>query len=288
MKWMLQLLVFSIQLTAAPFTVATYNLEFYIDSPALGREPKSAESKAAIRAAIHAINPDVIAFQEMGSTNALLELRTTLEKEGLRYPHWEHVRGHDTNLHVAFLSKHPIVARRPHTNENYLLKGRRFQVARGFGEIDVNMPDGTKLTLLSAHLKSKRQSVEADQQEMREEEAILLREKIDAALKRTANLVVLGDLNDGVASRSTRTILGRGQTKLIDTRPGESSGRSGRRAIVLTHFYAAEETYIRIDYILAGPGLRGAFQPEKSGVLARPDWGVASDHRPVSATFDLN
>jgi endonuclease/exonuclease/phosphatase family metal-dependent hydrolase len=283
------LLFFTLQALGASFSVATFNLEFYVDAPTLGRNPKSEESKRAIASAIAAMNPDVIALQEMGSTNALLELRARLQRAGVNYPHWEHVRAWDANLHLAFLSKLPIVARRHHTNESFLLNGRRFRVTRGFGEIDVEV-DRRKITLLSAHLKSKRQTGEADQQEWREEEALLLREKIDAFFKRVPNgrLIVLGDLNDGISSRSTRGIMGRGNTRLFDTRPGEPGGAEPNRSIVWTHFYAAEEIFSRIDYILASPALRRGYRPERSRVHASPEWGVASDHRPVLAVFELN
>lgn len=288
------LLLFLVALEAAgePLRVAAYNVEFYIHAPALGREPKTEASRQAVRKALVEMNADVVALAEMGSTNALIELRSALEKDGLVYPHWEHVRAADPNLHLAFLSKLPIKARRHHTNESFLLNGRRFQVARGFGEIEVETPGKQRLTILSAHLKSKRQTGEADQQDLREEEALLLREKIDQFFGRSPNghLLVMGDLNDGPASRSTKTILGRGRTKLIDTRPVERSGGilKASRSIAWTHFYAAEDTYSRIDYILASPSLRAAFRPEQCRVIAFPEWGAASDHRPILAVFDLN
>ena len=47
-------------LSAAPLTVATYNLEFYVDSPALGVPPKNPEARALIREAIRRLNPDVL------------------------------------------------------------------------------------------------------------------------------------------------------------------------------------------------------------------------------------
>jgi endonuclease/exonuclease/phosphatase family metal-dependent hydrolase len=292
MKWLAPIFLLVLQLSAETLRVASYNVEFYIDQPALGREPKAEASRRAVRQALLKLNADVLALQEMGGTNALMELRASLEKEGLKYSHWEHVRASDPTLHLAFLSKLPIKARRHHTNESYLLKGRRFEVARGFGEIEVETAGRQRITIMTAHLKSKRQTGEADQQDMREEEAMLLREKIDAFFSRSpaGHLLVMGDLNDGPASRSTRTVVGRGRTKLIDTRPVEAAEPTSghRKGIAWTHFYAAEETYSRIDYILASPSLREEHRPRESRVLAFPDWGAASDHRPVLAVFELN
>ena len=101
---------------AETFRVATYNVENYLDQPTESRPHlKSAEARAKIRESICALNPDVIALQEMGGVSALQELPASLKADGLDYPHWEHVSGFDTNIHVAVLSKFPIIARRPCT-----------------------------------------------------------------------------------------------------------------------------------------------------------------------------
>jgi endonuclease/exonuclease/phosphatase family metal-dependent hydrolase len=283
-------------LFAGTLTIATYNVEFYVDRPTLGNPPKSEQSRAIIREGIRALNPDLLALQEVGTTNALLELRASLKAEGLHFPHWEYVRGWDTNLHVAFLSKHPITATRHHTRESFLHQGRRFHVSRGFGEIELEF-EKHRITFLTAHLKSKRQSPEADQEEIRFEEATLLREKIDAhfAKNGNANLVVLGDFNDGINTRTYSTLLGRGKTKLFDTTPHERNGdtlpnsnpRYDPRRITWTHFYAKEETFSRIDMILLSPNLQKHYRPEQSYVLALPNWGAASDHRPVCVKLEF-
>jgi hypothetical protein len=67
---------------AGTFRVATYNVENYLDQPTESRHlVKSAEARAKIRESIKAMNPDVLAFEEMGTTNALLELRASLKAE---------------------------------------------------------------------------------------------------------------------------------------------------------------------------------------------------------------
>src|SRR5438309_4901514 len=211
---------------ADTFSVVTYNLENYLDESAGGRRPKSEAAKAEIRGSIRALKPDVLAIQEMGRTNALLELRASLKSEGLDYPYWEHVAGFDTNIHVAVLSKLPFAARRPHTNEVFLLNGRRFHVSRGFAEVDIQVNTNYKFTLVAAHLKSQREVPEADEAELREQEAIVLREIIDRRLRTNpnVNLIVLGDFNDLKDSRPVRTVIGRGKNRMIDTRPAERNG----------------------------------------------------------------
>ena len=171
MKQILLWFLLARQLFAGSFTVGTYNLELYTDTPIFNLPPKSEEARKIIRQSIKALNADILALQEIGSPKGLQELRAALKNDGVDYPYFEHVISYDTNLHLAFLSKYPITRRNPHTNENFLFQGRRFHVLRGFAEIEVEMPGNFRCTLITAHLKSKRIAVEADQQGLREEEA---------------------------------------------------------------------------------------------------------------------
>ena len=291
------LLLFPALLNGETFRVATYNVENYLDQPTESRRyPKSAEARAKIREGIRALKPDVLALEEMGTTNALLELRDSLKAEGLDFPFWEHVSGHDTNIHVAVLSKFPFTARRPHTNDQFLLSGRRFHVSRGFAEVDIKVNPNYSFTLIAAHLKSRRPVAVADEAELRLEEAKVLREIIDAdlAANPNANLVVLGDFNDTYNTASTKAVIGRGKTKLIDTRPAERNGdnapnpipRFEPRNITWTHYYGVEDTYSRIDYIFLSPGMAREWVKDETYILMIPNWGVGSDHRPLVATFN--
>ena len=284
--------------SAETFRVATYNVENYLDEPTGTRHPKSVEAKAKIQESIKALKPDVIAFEEMGSLSAFHELRESLKKEGLDFPYWEHITGFDTNIHVAVISKFPFTASHPHTNDNYLLNGRRFQVKRGFAELGIKVNDNYSFTLLAAHLKSKLKSETADEDEMRFEEAKILREKVDALLKANpnVNLVVLGDFNDTHNSKPIKEIIGsRGKNQLIDTRPAERNGdnqpnptnpRYLPRNVTWTHHYGVEDTYSRIDYILLSHGMAREWVTNETYVLTIPNWGIGSDHRPLVATFE--
>jgi len=287
------------QLQAETFRVATYNVANYLDQPTESRRfTKSAAAKAKIRESILAMKPDVIAFEEMGSPSALQELRGSLKAEGLDFPHWEHVTGYDTNIHVAVLSRFPIVARHPHTNDNFLLSGRRFQVSRGFAEVDIKVNDNYTFTLLAAHLKSRRPVPEADEAELRMEEAKLLRAKVDVLLAANpdANVVVLGDFNDTKDSKSTKAVISHGKHKLVDTRPAERNGDNLPNPnpawepmnITWTHFYGKEDTYSRIDYIMLSPGMAREWVTNESYVVTIPNWGLGSDHRPIMATFSTD
>ena len=276
--------------------VATFNVENYLDVPAGTRPAKTPEAKSKVREIILAMKPDVLALQEMGGTNALLELRDSLKSAGLDFPHWEHITGFDTNIHVAVLSRFPFAARRPHTNDGFLLSGRRFRVSRGFAEVDVQVNPTYSFTLITAHLKSRRPVPQADEAELREQEAIMLREKINArfAANPNVNLIVLGDLNDGKDSPSTKNVIGnRGKTQLFDTRPAERNGdnqpnpnpRYEPRTITWTHHYGVEDSYSRIDYILISAGMKREWLPNETYAVTSSNWGMASDHRPIIAGF---
>lgn len=294
--------LFAVALTASAqsetFRLATYNVENYLDQPTETRRfTKSEEAKAQVRANLLALKPDVLAIQEMGQLSALLELQASLKRDGLDLPHYEFVQGWDTNIHVCVLSRFPIAARRPHTNESFLLSGRRFQVSRGFAEVDVQVTPDYQLTLFVAHLKSRRPIPDADEGEMRLAEAKLLREKVEAriAANPNVNLVVCGDLNDNYNSPGVKALIGRGKNALVDTRPAERNGHNKPnpanprwfpRNVAWTHYYGVEDSYSRLDYILLSPGLAWEWVKSDTYALTLPNWGIGSDHRPIVATFD--
>ena len=293
----LNFVLLTLSLRADSFRVAEYNVENYLDQPTETRHViKSPEARAKVRESIRALDPDIIALEEMGTTNALLELRASLKTDGLDLPYWEHVQGADTNIHVAVLSRFPIVTRHSHTNEAFLLDGKRFFVSRGFADIDIQVATNFTFTLIAAHLKSKRPVPEADESELRLQEAKVLRHIVDGHLKTDPNakLIVLGDFNDVKSSEPIKEVIGRGKSRLIDTRPAERNGDHPTNAnahfepmtVTWTYYYGVEDSYSRIDYILLSPAMARFWSPEETYVSKVPDWGVGSDHRPIVAGFE--
>jgi endonuclease/exonuclease/phosphatase family metal-dependent hydrolase len=281
---------------AETFCVATYNVENYLDQPTATRpEIKSAAAKAKIRESIRAMNPDVLALEEMGTTNALLELRASLKAEDQDFPFWEYVQGADPDIHVAILSKLPILARHPHTNEDFLLDGRRLSVRRGFAEVEIRAATNFTFTLIAAHLKSRRITADMDESAVRLAEAHTLREIVTNRLAANpqAKIIVLGDFNDLKNSEPIRTLIGRGKFKLTDTRPAERNGdnlpgpnpRYEPFDITWTHYYGLEDSYSRIDYILLSPAMSKTWLPSETYIPTLPNWGLGSDHRPIVAGF---
>jgi endonuclease/exonuclease/phosphatase family metal-dependent hydrolase len=275
--------------------IATYNVENYVVVATDNRAAKTEASRQRVVEAFRLLEADVVALQEVGGLAGLTELQQRLGRAGLDYPHAEWVSGFDTNIQVALLSRHPIVARRSHPEERFLLRGKRFRTSRGILEVDIEVPPSYRFTLMSAHLKSRRETGAAPQEEIREHEARVLRRLIDARLRARPdlNLVVLGDFNDTHTSLALRTLRGRGATALVDTRPAERNGdplpssRTGAspRNVAWTYFYEREDLYSRVDYLLISQGMAREWDPRETFVLAFPHWGEASDHRPVAATF---
>jgi endonuclease/exonuclease/phosphatase family metal-dependent hydrolase len=294
------LTLFTLNACAERFRVVTYNVENYLDQPTeMRREVKSEEAKRQVRASLLALKPDVLALEEMGQLSALKELQASLKAEGLDLPHLEFVQGWDTNVHVCVLSKFPIVARRSHTNETFLLSGRRFHVSRGFSEVDIQVTPAYQFTLLGAHLKSRRAVPDADEAEMRLEEARILRAKVDSLLAANpnVNLLVCGDLNDNYDAPSVKAVVASGKHKLVDTRPAERNGdnqanpsnpRWFARNVAWTHYYGKEDVFSRLDYILLSAGMAKKWVPQESFILHVPNWGMASDHRPIMVTIDTD
>lgn len=279
--------------SAPAFRVATFNVENYLVRPVPGRKPKPESSRDHVARLIAESRADVVALQEVGDADALWDLQRRLGGMGFPLPHAEIARGHDTNICVAVLSRFPFLHRRQHTNEAFLLDGRRLRASRAFAEVSFAPNPAHRVVLLVAHLKSKRAVGLAAESEMREQEARLLRERADAILRADldANLVVCGDFNDTPDSPALRALVGRGPMALIDTRPAEpmdagTAPAATRRSITWTHHFAREDAYTRIDYILVSRGLAREWRREDTRIHATPDWGLASDHRLLVAGFD--
>ena len=59
----------------------------------------------------------------------------------------------------------------------------------------------------------------------------------------------------------------------------------GLPAVFKQHSRNVDDTYSRIDYILLSKSMAKEWIPSETYVLASPNWGLASDHRPLVASF---
>ncbi|MCG3149927.1 MAG: hypothetical protein PCFJNLEI_03394 [Verrucomicrobiae bacterium] len=270
--------------TNSTLIIGTYNVENwnYIERNKKPNQPKSAAAKQAVVNVIVATQPDVLGLQEMGNTNDFAELRTMLEKNGLVYPHWEHVQGPDKDRHVCLLSKFPIVARNSRTDYSYDLNGQIDRISRGLLDVSVRVNDQYWFRALVVHLKSKRQVENAPGQALvRLEEAKLVRAHLGKILKHDAhaNLITLGDFNDTPDSPPFQTILGEPPFSLFPLPAKTARGYEG------THLWRARGEWSRIDHLLASPGLSNEYVAGSATIREGKDDSEASDHRLVSAKF---
>ncbi|MDB6135521.1 MAG: Endonuclease/Exonuclease/phosphatase family protein [Verrucomicrobiales bacterium] len=266
-----------------------WNLKNYVHvagPPPAGstEKPKARREVIAVAAMLGTLQPDILGVCEMGTSADLAALQAELKKAGTDLPHSEWVAGPDPSRHLALLSRFPITARQPATQLRYMLDDSQFPVQRGFLDVTVQPAPDYTLRLVGAHLKSRLDVPDADQELMRRNEAHLLRQYVDSTLTAApeTNLLVYGDFNDTRDQPTVKAVKGvRGAAAaLTEIAAADDSGQRW------TFYYPEGDVYSRIDFLLASAGLmpevrKGhAFLPGGGGV-----WSRGSDHRPVTLDF---
>lgn len=272
-------------LSAREVTLVAYNLENYRVESSGPARPKAMVSREAVVRSLTRLNPDVIGVCEMGSPEALHELRDRLHLAGLKLPELEWVPGPDPDRHLALLSRYPIRMRQSRERVPYELHGTPQLVRRGFLDVTLECAPRVSLRLVGAHLKSRLPAPEG-QEEIRRREARLLREHVEGILKREpgCRLVVYGDFNDTRDQPAIREILGPrgGEAALQDVLAEDELGDRW------TYHWRSGDVYSRIDYILLSRGLSASLVWGSARVGRDADWREASDHRPVSVRFRIS
>ena len=93
--------------------------------------------------------------------------------------------------------------------------------------------------------------------------------------------IILGDFNDAPRSKPLRRFLKKGeQTLAVMLEPIDSRGEKW------THYWEAEGSYSRIDYILISPSLASRVEPSSVRIIDIPESKIGSDHRMVAARVD--
>lgn len=276
---------------AERITVATYNLENYLSADRVvdgvyHREyPKPEDEKTALRTVIRAINADVIAFQEMGTLPYLRELQRDLAKEGCEYRFAELLEGKDADRHVAVLSRRPFTAVTRHTDLTFNYFKAPETVKRGLLEVRVKV-GSADLAIFAVHLKSRFTDRSDDPMSAlrRAGEATAVRDRVlsEFADPDSERFLIVGDFNDVPKSRPLAALTRRGKTKIADLLSAVDS-----RGEIWTHFYRKEESYSRIDYILASPGLTDEVVGGRARIVDLPETLLASDHRPVVVVIEV-
>ena len=277
---------------AETLTIATYNVENYTPADRMTEAgyrkgyPKPESEKQALRTVIRHLNADILALHEMGGTPYLEELRRDLKADGLEYPYATLLEGPDADRHIALLARRTPKAVKPHANVEFTYFGARERVKRGLLEATFATEAGD-LTIFAVHLKSRFTDRPDDPQSVarRIAEATAVR---DIVLRRFPvpageRFLILGDCNDGTASKAVQHLLARGKTGIAKLLPATDS-----RGEMWTHYYHAGESYSRVDHIMISAGLQPAVKEGAARIFDAPETRLASDHRPVTVTFELD
>ena len=255
----------------------SYNLKNYL-TMRRGKEYKGkpeSEIKALI-AIIAEQKPHILGVSEIGTTQDLLDLQSRLKAKGIDLPHYEYTGGADKVRHQGLLSRFPIIAKNSQRDLSYELEGQTRIISRGI--LDATIDTGErKLRFLGVHLKSKRPIEEADQELIRQNEAHLVRNYADSILTEDLEspLFIYGDFNDTIRSKTLSIMKGRSNAKkaMPDFYFKDDSEN------LWTYFWAREQIYSRIDYILFSKATRPLLVGKESGIVDVPNWQEASDHR---------
>ena len=266
----------------------TYNVENWLTTerringkPAKGKS-KPEKQKQAVIQLLTRHTPDVIGLCEIGTPDDLAEIQGRLKSAGLNLPYSHFTGGIDPVRHLGLLSRFPIKATANAAETTFPLAGRTFSINRGI--LDASVIAHQKMyRFVGAHLKSKRESDQGDQEAIRFNEARLLRRHVDSILQENANarLIIYGDFNDTRASPSIKTIVGNANrsTDLMAIRVKDS------RQETWTHRWDMNDLYSRIDYIMVSEALRKEVDLSNAKIIDDAGWEDASDHRPVMAVF---
>jgi len=266
------------------FSVMSYNLKLfsYMDRDRDGQEDdfKPESEIAPLVALICEIKPDVLAMQELGSDESLTLLQQRLMECGIHYEFRDSLLNPGAFANLGILSRFPITRTEPLTNLSYSIKGKNFNVQRGFQQVDIQVNSTFNFRLINVHLKSKLFH-ESGQTEMRRNEARLLSAHVRKLQKDSTNthLVICGDFNDSYRSAAMRELIGTAESNLTDLRLEDEFGDRW------THYYSGEQSYARIDYFLVNPQMESRWIENKSGIVRDRRANDASDHRPIISVF---
>ncbi len=271
----------------AALRVATYNVRNYLsmDRRVEGRfrrdYPKPESEKRVVRDTIVEVAPDVLALQEIGSEEYLLELRDDLARAGLVYKHYALMNGYDQVRHVAALWNDNVeITVVEHDDLSFNYFGERFFVSRGLLELKIEgESDAAFSSIFILHLKSKYTTDKRDYQSLKRRtlEAQAARGRILKLYPEPgkSRYVIVGDLNDTPDSSATRRMLTKGDLELSRIVSCKDS-----RGMVWTHFYKKGGSYSQVDYVLVSPGW-GKARKLSGRIVDRKNYYEGSDHRLV-------
>jgi len=273
--------------------VASYNVKNYLvmDRLVAGywREdyPKPEIENGIIRSMIRRVSPDILALQEIGEPHYLNELWRDLNGSGIgHYKHSYWVRGeNDEQRHLALLSRLPIISKKSHLNIEFSYFNETVRPRRGLMEVEFRTK-GKTWRLFNLHLKSKWTERKDDPQaaDLREKEARAMRDFIRRTYLPETNPthMIVGDFNDFKNTAPLRRFLKVNKTVLSHMLPCRDS-----LGYFWTHYYAKQDSYDRLDYLLASPSMKEHYLEGSARIADYLRCLEGSDHRMVYADFEF-
>ena len=264
-------------------TFCSYNLKNWLTMErSIGKPPtpKPEAERSQVVKTLAAIHPDILGICEIGTADDLAELQQRLQAAGVDLPYTELAHGSHPARRLALLSRLPIKTRNTQTTLTYQIGAQTLPFQRGILDVTIAITPTFDLHLLGVHLKSMRTVSEADQSEMRRNEARLLRLHIDSIFTQEPGACILayGDFNAHRNEPSLAEIMGSprsAETSLTDVLLRDANGE------VWTHFWDTADIYSRLDYCFTSRLLRPHIDTRSSFVHADRDFYKASDHRPL-------
>lgn len=277
--------------TSEPVRFVAYNVWNYlgmnrrIDGEMVENAPKPEEEIEALIEMLKLGNPDIVGLCEIQPLPYLGDLQERLKVAGIDLPHAHFVTAPDGRPRsLALLSRFPIVASNSQDSLVYRASGKTLPHSRGILDATIQVNPNYQLRLIGLHLKSKREVPDADQGLMRQIEATMAREHVEAILeaKPETNLIVYGDINDTRNQPAPKLLRGKfgSDTYLNELKLEDTAG------FRWTHHWDWEEIYAKIDFILTNSGVKPEVDELQSRIIDHPLWETASDHRPLLVTID--
>ena len=248
--------------------------------------PKPEIEKKAARSIIRSVNPDILAIQEIGDYPYLVELWMDLNETGgpyFPYAIWMPTIKDDEIRHLAYLSKFNPIAISKYTDLEFSYFEAVEKSGRGLLEVTFSRL-GQNFHIFNVHLKSMWTERKDDPMAAirREKEARVMRDLIRKKYppEGKSEYLIMGDFNDYKDSAPLRRFMMVNDTHLSS--PIKCVDSQGH---VWTHFYKKQDSYSRIDYILANPLMLNRFIPKSGWIMDSKEASIASDHRLIYADF---
>lgn len=264
-------------------TLNTLNLFDDVDDPYHADEGTPAKPRGELEhlaGTIRKVNADVLALQEVES-RGYLERFVKVFLPDMGYDNIVLFEGNDLRgIDVCVLSRAPVgeVTSRRHL-QFVGPDGVERHFNRDVPAITVIPPVGAPIEFWVVHLKSKSDGVETSEP-IRLAEAAELRKLLDDRFAKNpqARIILTGDFNDTLDSKSLRTILGEGSTAMWRVPATETPDSIPD---------PEHPDWPPIDFITCSPALKPLYIEGSCHVMKAPAAVDGTDHDPVYARFRL-